>query len=277
VRVTATSGGRPLAFAPLNLEAEGVGGLQATTDKDGVATFTLPQANATMRLAVRYGGSAGHGTAAVLSSLVPLAPPSLLETGARIGGWLAGAAAVALIAAAWFVRRLRRHPLDAALRRARQAIRGRGAHETQVLQAYRVLEDAAIAHEILEAPAATPRELQRAIGATLAPGLHPPLDRLITLFEQARYGLVPMDSSHRDQALAALDALRRELSRMDPFWATATPSPATNSVAAAAPAARATPAASAASAVSAASAAPSAPAKRPARPPVAPRRGGRVS
>jgi hypothetical protein len=218
VRVTLTDGGRPLPFAPVLLDVEGLGGLQGTTDKDGVATFLVLQGNTTMHMAARYGGAGSLAPATATASLVPVVPETLLHAGLRIGTWVFIAAAALLVAAAVTAYFLRRHPLEPALKRARRAILGRGPYATQILLAYRVLEDSAIASEILTGPATTPRTLEAAIAPTLPPALHGSLDRLITLFEQARYGKLPIGEAERDAAVAALDDLLRQLSRMDPFW-----------------------------------------------------------
>ncbi|HUR64078.1 MAG TPA: binary toxin-like calcium binding domain-containing protein [Candidatus Thermoplasmatota archaeon] len=218
VRVLLTSNGTPLPNAPILLSVEGLSGLQATTDRDGAASFQLAQGNATLRLAARYGGSNVLAPASAVAELAPVVPESLLRTSLRIGAWLAGAAAATLAGLAYLLHRLRRHPLAPALRRAHRAIQGRGAYETQILRAYEMLEDAAIEHEILAGPANVPRDLEAAIAATLPKALHASLDRLITLFEQARYGQHVLGPPHRDAALAALADLRRHLVRSDPYW-----------------------------------------------------------
>ncbi|HEX2066116.1 MAG TPA: DUF4129 domain-containing protein, partial [Candidatus Thermoplasmatota archaeon] len=223
VHVTATSNGKPLAGSPVFLQVEGLsGGLEGTTDKEGVARFLVLQGNRTLALSARYGGSAATSPAAASASLAPL-PPFTLQEGLRLGVWIAGAAALALAAAAYLSHRLRVHPLAPAVRRARRAVRARGTHEQQILLAYQVLEDAAIAHELLDAEAHTPRLLQEAIGPTLPPAVRPSLERLISLFEVARYGTQPMGPGHRDAALTALADLRRALARASLFDARPNP------------------------------------------------------
>lgn len=222
VQAVASAGGEPLAFVPVRLQVEGLpSGMEAVTDEDGVATFHVLQGNATMRMAASLGADDGRSPATSHAVLQPVPPGTPGQAVVRLVVWVAAGLGLLLGATALLARRLRRHELAPALRRARLALKGRGPYEEQILKAYRILEDAAIAHEILDEPAMTPRLLEEAIAATVVPDLHPSLHRLISSFEVARYGKAPLDERHRDEAVLALDDLRVRLSKMDPFWAEA--------------------------------------------------------
>src|SRR5205085_365158 len=186
VRVVLTQNGTPLPNAPVLLSVEGQpAGLQGMTDRDGTARFLLPQGNATLRLSARYAGSGALAPTSAVAVLAPVVPETVLHQTLRYGTWIAAGAAALLAAGAYALHRLRRHPLAPALRRARRALLGTGPYEAQILRAYELLEDAAIEHELLAAPANTPRDLEAAVAPTLPRPLHTTLDTLITLFEQA--------------------------------------------------------------------------------------------
>ncbi|MCA1819033.1 MAG: DUF4129 domain-containing protein, partial [Halobacteriales archaeon] len=217
VELTVTRGGQPLPSAELLLEVEGLaGGLQATTGVDGQATLTVPSSNGTLRVAARFAGMGDLAPGYATASLVPVLVPPATGSALRLGTLLAGGSAVVVALGALLAYRLRRHTLEPALRRALRAlVTGRGPYATQIFLAYRILEDAAIGRAILEGPAHTPRLMQEAIAPTLPPAAHGSLDRLIALFEQARYGKGVLGPEHRDAAVQALRELRAPFARMD--------------------------------------------------------------
>lgn len=212
VRVTASVAGAPISNTPVHLHVEGVeGGLVAVTDDAGIATFAIQQGSTSARMMARFPGNESFSAASSATSLEPKVPATPLQQGVKILIWSAALAAVAFAAAAVILYRIRRNPLEGAFRQARRALVARGEYERQILFAYRILEDAAIAREVLAQPARTPRVLQEALQGTLPASVAPSLDRLVTLFENARYGHARLDHHHRDDAVAALDQIIEEL------------------------------------------------------------------
>jgi hypothetical protein len=219
VAVLATAAGQPLPFVTVTLAVQGQpGGLSALTDKAGMAEFLVPQGNETRLVSAALEQAASLSPASASTLLAPLRPLSALEAGTSIAAWVLGTLAVLAVGGAVAAMALRRHPLTAAFRRTRAVLAAEGDLEKQVLLAYRELEDAAIAHELLAGPAKTPRLLEEAIAPGLPEALRPNLDLLISVFEMARYGRVRLRPLERDAALEALDNLCRQLNRADPVW-----------------------------------------------------------
>lgn len=208
VSVRATSGGQPVPFASINLGVEGLeGGLRGSTDETGVATFRLEQPPEEAVLAARYMGGEVLNPAHATGSLSPVPPLTPLERGVAVFTWVAVAAAAALTILLPYVYRLRMSPLEPVFRRARRVLAGRGPDERRILQVYLDLEEAAIGQGILMDTAPTARTLQEAIAPRIPAGAHPSLDRLMDLFETARYGAETLGPTHRREATTALDRI----------------------------------------------------------------------
>ncbi|MHB1262009.1 MAG: DUF4129 domain-containing protein [Thermoplasmatota archaeon] len=207
-------GGQPRPDESLTLQLEGAAaGIVAVTDGDGVAHFEVPQTGEGLRFLVRYGGDGAASPASAAGDLVPLVPPTILQRGLALLPWVTVAAALLLGGAAIAARVLGRHPLAPAFSMARRALLARGGPAGRILLAYRALEDAAIGLGALQRPATTPRQLQVALAARLPLGAHAPLERLIGLFEEARYSLNTVTVEDCDAALSALREMQRALAR----------------------------------------------------------------
>lgn len=214
VKVRAVSGGQPVAFAPIHLHLEGVeGGLEGTTDADGVATFQIIQPGFATRVAASFPGQEQMTSAHALDRLVPASPTPMLEKATRSLSWVALAAGALLLTLVPIVYRLRRSPLEPVLERVRRILAAGGPDAQQVFLAYRALEEAAIGFGIMNQVATTVRVLQEALTPHVPAYVHGRLDHLMTLFEMARYGEAPIGPSHREEALDALDAIIESLRR----------------------------------------------------------------
>lgn len=207
-------GGQPRPDESLTLQLEGAAsGIVAVTDGDGIARFEVPQTAEGLRFLVRYGGDGAASPASAAGDLVPLVPATLLGRGLAILPWVTVAAALLLGGAAIAARLIGRHPLAPAFALARRALLARGGPAGRILLAYRALEDAAIGLGALQRPANTPRQLQAALASRLPPAAQAPLERLIGLFEEARYSLNAVTVDDCDDALAALREMQRALAR----------------------------------------------------------------
>lgn len=211
LRVTMAAGDVPLADRKLVLILEGTAtGLEATTDENGVATFSLVQTHDQMGFLVRAAGDAEVAPASTAGLLQAVAPRTVTDKGVGSLAW--GAAGLAAAVVSTMLIALRgRDPLDAALYRARRALQARGPEERRVLEAYRALEDAAIAMEILAHPAETPRTLEEVLRPRLPASAAPALGRLMDAFEAARYGQAPIGAAQRQAALSSLGAVQAAL------------------------------------------------------------------
>lgn len=211
LQVTLAAGDVPLPDRKVLLALGGApAGLEAVTDADGVATFSVLQSGSKLEFLARAPGDSEVAAAATAGVVQAMVPPTLGERGVS---WLAlGAAAGALLLAVALVLALRsRDPLGAALHQARRVLHARGPDERRVLEAYMALENAAISTELLSSPANTPRALEAVLASRLPPAAHPPLGRLMEIFEAARYGGHRIQPEHRATALACLDQVQRAL------------------------------------------------------------------
>ncbi len=208
IRVRATAGDEVIPFVQVNLQVEGVdGGLTGSTDADGVAIFTLEQAEVELILHARYAGSLQHSSAQVSNALQPLDATSPAATGYNAIAIAAAVVAAVMAAAVPIVYRLRRSDLEPVFRRARRIAGARGPIQEQILLAYRVLEEVAVGQGLLNDVRATPRTVQDAFARALPARVFPSLERLVTLFEIARYSEHIMTEMHRDQATHALQEI----------------------------------------------------------------------
>lgn len=212
IRVHARSGSDPVPFTRVLLHVEGMdAGLAGTTDAAGIAVFQVTQTEGSTSLYARFQGGAQLSPAQEAAAYHPLPPTPPAEAAARWVSWVALGAFVILAALASLVYRLRRSPLIRVLRRARRIVDVRGPVQKQILLAYMALEEDAIGQGVLEAVAPTPRTLQESLSSQLPRHVHGDLDRLISLFEMARYSTEPMDHSHQEAASAALAEIQRAL------------------------------------------------------------------
>lgn len=215
-----TSGGRlrlrvlvdneALPFAQITIRTpQAPHGLHLRADESGLIELTLPRPDEETVLVASFEGAETATTASVAMVLDGEA-----ESASPLGTWiwfLPVALALAAIAA-WIVWRQRRHPLLAAVRRAERALTARGPYEAEILLCYANFEDALIETGLLAGRAPTPRLLGDMLAQSVDLGLaREPLNRLLTLFEAARYGRVEMGPSQRDATRAALRELRRSI------------------------------------------------------------------
>lgn len=218
VRALVTNGGEPVPFSEVYLQMEGhAGGIVATTDANGVATFTLEQPPQTATVSARFHGDTQLSAAQALGTLVPKEPVPVMETATRWTSWIALAAFVFFGALVPIIYRLRRNPLAPAFRNARRAIRARGPYEKSILLAYQALEEAAIGYGYMSTVAKTPRKLEKSISQYIPSAAHANLGGLITLFEAARYGTEEMGPTHRQAALRHLTNIQKVL-RAEAGW-----------------------------------------------------------
>lgn len=208
----ATAGGQPWAGQDLAVSMAGSpDSFLVRTDANGEASLSVVQHQERLAFVVRSPGGDGVAPGAAFGVLAAKSSP---VTKASI--WVPATAAVvgvlALAAGIFLAVRLgRRDPLDDVLTAARRVIVARGDVERQILEAYRILDEGAVALELLDRPAATARTLQSVLLPRVRPAATASLDRLIALFEDARYGDQPLPESARTEARAALDSVRRGL------------------------------------------------------------------
>jgi hypothetical protein len=209
----ASAGGVPWAQQDLAVTLEGrPDGFILRTDSNGIASLSVLQQEERIAFMVRSAGGEGVGPGAAAGVIAALAPPSPTLGQPWIPAMAAVVGAVALVAALILVRQLmRRDPLEDVLVSARRTLVARGPVERQILEAYRVLEDGAIALELLDQPAPTARGLQRVLAPRLDAAAHAPLNRLMALFETARYGEGSMTEVARADARAAFESIRHSL------------------------------------------------------------------
>lgn len=213
ITVTATSAGEPVPSQPLLLFLPGQATpLRFATNESGVAEVPVLQDAAHLPFLVRSEGSQGLAPAAVAGALE--AAPTLGEAARSMAVPIIAAVGVMVVAWLGYLAALRpADPLERALQQARLAIRARGPVERQVLIAYRLLEDAAIGAGALQGQAKTARLLQEQLAGRLPAGAGEALERLIGLFERARYGAARLPPQARGEAMAALTAIQRALRR----------------------------------------------------------------
>lgn len=212
LRVQLLAGDAPVADHPIHLFVEGMpSGLEATTDSDGVASFRFKQASDTMTFMVRAPGTATFSPTASAGTVEALPPLISKESAFRALPWALAGGVVLVMAAAALVRHRLRKPLSQAFQRARSALQARGPDEKKILEAYLILEDEAIALELMSEPANTPRGLQKVLQRVLPSGARGPLDRLIGLFEVARYSAHVVGAEQRSQAMECLAAIQHAL------------------------------------------------------------------
>lgn len=210
--VKAEAGGAAVAFETVRIAVEGIeGGLVGVTDRDGVVRFEVPQPTAQADFVVRYPGSGDNAPAQWHGQWRPASLAGDVAQGIASWAWIGVASAAAAAAALLLVRRVRRPEIAIPVRRARRVLRARGPVEHQILLAYRMLQDAALALGWIPREAPTPRTLEEALVPRLPPELHDSLEELIGLFEHARYGAGTMGELHRRSALAALATLQHGL------------------------------------------------------------------
>jgi hypothetical protein len=216
LELTALAGGHPLAGVPLSVRVAGQpDGFVVLTDASGKASVPLAYPDAKTDLLVRYAGGASASAALLGGALDPEALAAIAAP--RPEGWpIVGATlGAALLAAALVVfAQRRRHPALEALLAAERLISARGPHEADVLACYAVLQDQLVAAGILRGPATTPRALGQALAKAVPLGAaEPMLDRLLTVFERARYSGRAAGPLDRTEAREALRGLRRQLQR----------------------------------------------------------------
>lgn len=212
IRAIAHDGEQPLAFLPVHLEVEGIeGGLLGMTDGDGVATFQLQQPLESRQAAVRFAGKDDLNPTHVLLTIAPEQPPTVMERTTPILTWVIITAAAILAVLSPIVYHVRRSPLGPVLRRARRILDQGGPDALKILDAYSYLEESAIGLGLLPAAAQTAHALKEAILPTVPMAAHPALERLIRLFELARYGQATIDASHSRQAVEALESILKAI------------------------------------------------------------------
>lgn len=214
VHVDVHRDGSPVAGTPVSLRiGNTTGGLVATTDDQGTATFRVPSSEEPRYMVARLDGTPTTTSALAGARLEPVT----LEHGgtatqiARLVLLVGIPGALALAGLGVWLWRRNQAPLAPALRRAKTVLKTDGPNAARILEAYRVLEDAAIAREIIADQAPTPRMLKEALEPRVRPEVHPALGHLITLFEMARYSPSIITREHRDEALEALNGLLRQL------------------------------------------------------------------
>ncbi|HUR61039.1 MAG TPA: DUF4129 domain-containing protein [Candidatus Thermoplasmatota archaeon] len=216
VTLVATTAGRPLPHAALAVRTEDdPAGFTVTTDEHGRASLELAYPLRARPLLVRFAGSP-EASAAVLATQMDPQSVQASRVASYLVPLLTAGAATALLAAAGLVVALRRqaHPVLRALRATERALAARGPYEADIMLCYGVLQDELQAQGVLEGPAPTPRLLGEAVARHLPAGAGAaPLEALLSLFEQARYGGLPLGSSARDQARTAMRNLRLALQR----------------------------------------------------------------
>ncbi len=214
VEALVTLAGEPVAGRTVVLRLEGQEeGLTAVTDEEGRATFRVPDVGETRLLAARVESESGASGASVLATVTPLAPAERPIARSPWPWVAAGGVLILGFAVAALAYLLRRHPLATPLLHARHAIAGHGPLGRRIVTAYRALDDAAIALELQAGPARTPRLLQQAVAPTLPPAVRPDLERLMGVFEEARYGGREATQAQADTVLACLDRIQAALRR----------------------------------------------------------------
>lgn len=204
IHVLATSEGEPLPNADVFIALEGMaGGFATQTDDRGQTELSIPPTDRARAFAVRLDSTGNRTGATTTGTLSATLEP---VDGAQNSWWpWAATLGAALLAAAGLVYwRRRRTPLEETLREVRRLIKGRGPVEAGILAAYDALDRAAAGQGWLQGQAVTPRTLGETLQSRVPATVHPEVDAVLSLFEEARYGRTRMDEAHRERALSAL-------------------------------------------------------------------------
>jgi hypothetical protein len=205
--------GAPLPDEPVVVNFTGYGfPLTLRTDASGQANFSgRMQGPGQGQVQVRFPGSPGLAPSERTLSVQSRVP--LLETGLGVLGLALVAVAVLAAASVLAARRLRRAQVSEAERiiaEARQMLFASTEYQASILWCFRRLTEHMAEHGFLVKDTFTPRELLEAMARTL-PVSRPPLERLVAVFEEARYSPHPIGPVQRDQALQALRDIERQL------------------------------------------------------------------
>jgi hypothetical protein len=190
--------------------------LTLTTDAEGRANFTgRIEGPGVGTLSVRYPG--GEGRAAAERTIqVQSRVPILAGTGPL--GLLALAAAVIIVGSVLAAKRLRRvqvAEVEGILREVGERLFASTEYQASILWAYQRLVEHVRGRGFLVKESFTPREFVDALAHAIPAG-KPSLERLAGVFEEARYSPHPIGPRQRDEALAALRAIERDLRGMPP-------------------------------------------------------------
>lgn len=182
-----------------------------TTDASGRANFTgRMEAAGTGTLAVRFPGATGLAPSE--QSFTIQSRAALLE-GAGLLGLAVLVLALLVVAAALLARRLRAVQVTEVQRflaEAEQRLIASTEYQASILWAYRRVVDMMRAQGFLVKESFTPRELLEAMAAAM-PVERTHLERLVAVFEEARYSPHPIGPAQRDEALAALRGIEGNL------------------------------------------------------------------
>jgi hypothetical protein len=219
LRVKALAGGEALRHANLTVLVAGVR-MPVTTDAEGLVSLEMPLPAEAAAVQVLFAGDGGSTPATFASILRPgdLQAAAVPSWGgpAVLGATLAF---MLLAVAAAVVARRRSHPILRALLAAQRTLEARGLHEADVLACYATLQDGLVEAGVLRGPAATPRSLAEELARAMPLGHgRAPLDRLIGVFESARYSARMATREHAQAARDALRELRRSLIRAGVAW-----------------------------------------------------------
>jgi hypothetical protein len=205
--------GRPLAQHTVVVHFSGFAyPVALLTDDAGRANFTGRMADpgqgvVTVRFAGTAGYSAAEQTLTVQSRVPVLESPALL-------GLAVLAIAAALAASVLMAKRFRRAQVmqvQAILREAEERLlMATTEYQASILWAYRRLVQHMREQGFLVQESFTARELVAAMGKAM-PVDQRPLEALAEVFEEARYSPHPIGPAQRDQALAALRAIEKDL------------------------------------------------------------------
>ncbi|MCA1812319.1 MAG: DUF4129 domain-containing protein [Halobacteriales archaeon] len=206
-------GGRPLADQPVVVNFTGYDfPLTLRTDAGGQVNFTgRMQGPGQGSVSVRFPGGSGFAPSERGVSIQSRVP--LLETGLGALGVALLLVAVIAAAAVLGARRLRRVQVSEAERiiaEAQRMLFASTEYQASILWCFRRLTEHMAEHGFLVKDAFTPRELLEAMARTL-PVSRQPLERLVAVFEEARYSPHPIGPLQRDQALQALRDIERQL------------------------------------------------------------------
>lgn len=182
-----------------------------TTDAGGRANFTGRMEGPGLgAMTVRYPGGEGLAPAEAAFTVQSRTP---LLAGPGLLGVLVLAAAVVVAAAMLLAKRLRRAQVGEVQRflaEAEQRLIASTEYQASILWAYRRVVDLMRGQGFLVKESFTPRELLEAMAAAM-PAARGHLEGLVGVFEEARYSPHPIGPAHRDQALAALRGIERDL------------------------------------------------------------------
>lgn len=211
-----TSDTDPVSGATLAVQVEGLAsGFKLVTDDAGRVRLPLPLDGDERAFRVQFAGST-HLAPARLAIILDPDVAATSGPGAAPLWWVAGATLALVLAAVPLALMLgrRRNPFVQALLRAERLLEARGPHEADIFACYAGLQESLQAAGALTGPARTAHQLgARLASLAPAPKSRQAIDRLIAIFEGARYGTRPADARARDAARGHLRTIRRALLR----------------------------------------------------------------